>query len=487
MKKRSLTAKTLILSFGKILAAFATIGIGAILTRCLSVADFATHKQALMTFAMCAPMLGLGLPKALYFFLPGEQERPRSILIENLSLLLLLAIFFCGFILLGGDKIFVEHFQNPRLGQVMPMVAIYGLCMLPMAAISATLMARDRVENLVTFQLSTQALLIVSVGCAAYFWRTPSATVSAYAIWAIIALTFALILMFKVTRQDSPIKVGVGGMKQQLAYGVPLGLAGMFGGLSGQIDKYMVSIMCSTEDFGIYVAGAVELPLIGVITGAMNAVVLPELAKHYKNGRLDAIRLLWQRAMNKAILILAPAMFIVLLFGTELIVLLFSERYAEAATPFRIYALSLPVRAAVYGSVLMATNNTKWVTGTAFAGLSINVVLNLIFVELLGSTGAAWATVLTVYSVVCMMLYPLCRALKTTPFKLFDWPHLVRVLVASATPAVLIYFAIDAMAIQGIGRLLIGGAAYGLLVLVAYRLFRITTVQELIGFIKRRT
>ena len=281
-------------------------------------------------------------------------------------------------------------------------------------------------------------------------------------------------------------RVSFGGMKEQLAYGVPLGLAGMFGGLSGQIDKYMVSIMCSTEDFGIYVAGAVELPLIGVITGAMNAVVLPELAKHYKNGRLDAIRLLWQRAMNKAILVLAPAMFVVLLFGTELIVLLFSQRYADAATPFRVYALSLPVRAAVYGSVLMATNNTKWVTWSAFAGLILNVLLNMVLVDAMGSTGAAWATILTTYGVVLIMLYPLCRALKTTPLKLFDWPHLLRVLAASAAPAVAVYFAIGASPLQGVSRLLVGTAIYGLAVLGAYRLLRITTVQELIGFIRRR-
>ena len=135
-------------------------------------------------------------------------------------------------------------------------------------------------------------------------------------------------------------------------------------------------MLCTTEEFAIYVAGAVELPLIGVITGAMNAVVLPELAKYYKAGQLNQIRRLWQAAMNKSILILAPAMFIVLLFATELMVLLFSARYADAATPFRIYALSLPVRAAVYGSVLMATNKTMWVTGSAVFGLLLNAGLN---------------------------------------------------------------------------------------------------------------
>ena len=54
----------------------------------------------------------------------------------------------------------------------------------------------------------------------------------------------------------------------------------------------------------------------------MNAVVLPELTQYYKAGQLNQIRRC-AAAMNKSILILAPAMFIVLLFATELMTVLF--------------------------------------------------------------------------------------------------------------------------------------------------------------------
>ena len=486
MKKRSLTAKTLLLAFGKILAAFATLGIGAVLTRSLSLEDFATHKQALMTFAILAPVLSLGMPKALYFFLPGETDRPRSILIENLMVLAVLGVLFCVMILLGGDHFFVNHFDNPKLADVLPIVAFYGLFMIPLGATGAALMARDRVEKLVVFQLSTQALLVLAVATTAIVFRTPKATITAYLVWSGVALIIGLLLMLKVTQQSTPLKLQFSGIKNQLRYGIPLGLAAMFGSISAQLDKYMVSVLCSTEDFAIYVAGAVELPLIGVITGAMNAVVLPELAKFFKAGKLNEIRLLWQRAMNKSILILAPATFIVLLFGTELITLIFSARYAEAATPMRIYALALPIRAAVYGSVLMATNKTKWVTGAAIFGLFLNAVLNYWLVGLFGYAGAAWATVATTYGVVLVLLYPLCKALKTNPAHLFDWKHLSRVMFACAVPAAFAYWCMAAIELEGLTRLFVGTGLYGLTVLLAYRLLRITTIRELISFLRKR-
>ena len=94
---------------------------------------------------------------------------------------------------------------------------------------------------------------------AAIVFRTPKATITAYLAWSGIALTLGLALMLKATRQSAPLKPKISGIKNQLRYGIPLGLAAMFGSISAQLDKYMVSVLCSTEDFAIYVAGAVEL------------------------------------------------------------------------------------------------------------------------------------------------------------------------------------------------------------------------------------
>ena len=142
--------------------------------------------------------------------------------------------------------------------------------------------------------------------------------------------------------------------------------------------------------FAIYVTGALEIPLIGIVTGAMNAVVLPELAKFYKAGETGRIVDLWQRAMNKALLILVPVMFVILILGPSWW-WFSSPRPMKTPPTSPIYALMLPQRAAVYGSVLMATNNTRYVTVAALLGLVLNLVLSIVFVQWMGYTGAAWA------------------------------------------------------------------------------------------------
>ena len=84
MASLSLTVKTLLPASGKAITALSAVLATVILTRALTRADYATHKQVLLVFSMASPLLMMGLLRALYYFLPGEEKRPRAVLLENL-------------------------------------------------------------------------------------------------------------------------------------------------------------------------------------------------------------------------------------------------------------------------------------------------------------------------------------------------------------------------------------------------------------------
>lgn len=498
MSGRALTIKTLVLASGRALGALAALALTAVLTRALSVEQYATHKQALLLYAMASPLLMLGLPKALYYFLPGEPRRAPAALTENLILLLLGGAMLGVAILAGLGELAARRFDNPALLDAARWIAPYGLAMAPLAALGACLVARDRVGPLVRFNLGSRVLLVGVVAASALVWGTAEATVAAHAAWAVVMVVPAIWMMRRAVMPSAQSGDGIeairrpswSGMASQLRFAVPLGLASLLGTLSAQLDKLIVSSMCSTEDFAIYATGAIELPLIGVVTGAMSAVVLPELTRAHKAGAPERIVDLWQAAMKTALLILAPVMFAVLLTGPELMAVLFSSTYTEAAGPLRIYALLLPLRAAVYGSVLMATDNTRWVTASAAVGLGLNGILSVIGVWLMGYPGAAWATVLTTYGVVAFMLWPMSRALRCRARDLVPWRHVAVVLAVSGGPALLV---------GGIGwltrdvishwhdamRLVVLGGTYGGLVALAYQLSGVTTLRRLLAFVRR--
>ena len=484
----SLTVKTLLLSFGRLVASLSAVLISVLLARNLSVEDFAFHKKAILAFSVVSPVLTLGLPHALYFFLPNEPNDARRILITNLVLLLLAGVLFAiGLNWLVGD-LAATSLGDAELTEIWWLVGLYGLAMLPLKSLAATLVAQNRVPWMVRFQLAAQLGLVLSVGLAAWWFRSPFYTVGALTIWALIALCFAVWLMLKSTADASGqhgFAWSVG--KAQLKYAVPLGLASMFGSISAQFDKLMVSAMCSVDEFAWYVIGAIELPLIGIVTGAMNAVILPELSKNYKKGDLGQIVGLWKTAMTKSSLVLIPCFGGVLLFAEDLVVLLYSKVYADGAGPLTIYAILLPLRCAVYGSVLMATNHTKWVTYTALLGLVVNVLLNALFIKVLGPVGAAWSTVISQYAVVCVMLPMIARVLMVRVRDLFDLAFLSRVSFCTLVVAGSTFCLRHWLGGEGAQSFILYALGYCLAGLGMYALVGLPNLFAIFRFLKKRS
>ncbi|MGB0648600.1 MAG: lipopolysaccharide biosynthesis protein, partial [Bradymonadia bacterium] len=345
----SLTMKTLILSFGKIVASVSALLISIILARALTVEDYALHKKAILAFGLLSPVLMLGLPKALYFFLPIKPERGRTSVVANLSLLAISGgVFAVSLCFVFGQR-FANYLGAPSLVKYWWIVGIYGFAMLPLSSLAATLVAQNRVGLLVKYQTISQTLLVTAMALAAWQFSTPFHTLSVLMIWSLIAVGTAVVLMMRSTDPaEWSGKELRSSMREQLKYAVPLGLASMFGSISTQLDKFMVSNRCSPEEFSWYVAGAIELPIIGIVTGSLSAVILPEFTTLYQANKHGEILALWRTAMERSSVVLIPCFGGVLLFAEDLVTLMYTDRFLAAATPFMVYGCLLPLRCAVY-------------------------------------------------------------------------------------------------------------------------------------------
>jgi len=186
-------------------------------------------------------------------------------------------------------------------------------------------------------------------------------------------------------------------MKNMVRYSVPLGLAAMLGTITLQLHSLIVAAMCSPEDFAVYVNGAMEIPLIGLITGSITTVVFAEMADMCSKGDKAGALQLFHKASIKSACILFPTMCFLLATAEPFIVLLFSERYHASVIPFVIFLLVLPVRIVVYGAALMALGMTRVVLMRSAITLVVNAILCFVLVKTIGYIGAAIAIVLTFY------------------------------------------------------------------------------------------
>jgi O-antigen/teichoic acid export membrane protein len=482
---QSRTFKAGILISGRFLTALVGLGSFAVLSRVLSIYGYATYRQTLLAYSLVAPLLTLGLPEALYYFLPGEKERPRSILIENLLLLSFMAGLFSLFLFLGGDRLLAWRFNNPDLVQTLRILAPYSLFMLPASAFSACLVARDKVKGVVIFNVLSRLVIFATVVAAALVWRTPAAVILGTVIGAGIVLFPALKLMF-ASCEGGALWPSWYGMVAQLKYAVPLGLAAMLGNVSLALDKVIVSSMCAPEQFSVYANGAIEIPFISVLTGSVIAVLIPDFVKMHRSSNYEDIRTLWHKAMIRCLTILLPVMGFILIMAPEIMRLLFSDKYEGSAYPFRIYALMLPIRATTFGAVLMATNHTKAVTFGATLNLVVNALLSILFVKYIGPVGAAWATTLSTIGLALLYSYIIARCLKFHLKTIMPWKSIARVFVAVTPPTLVIMSLFYVRPENDILKLMFGLIVYLLILGICYQKLGVVRYSKVAKIIKNK-
>jgi len=466
----SRTARVLILSSGSILTALVSIFSGMVLTRLLSQHDFGTYRQAILAMTFAVPFVMLGLDRVLFTFLPKETENPRATLVENLTWLMMAGGLLSSFALLGGNHLLAKRFDNPALAPLLAWFGLYALFFIPAAAVSAGLLARQRIRTLAVYNVASRVINFLFVVGLVWFWRTPGAALLGVLAGTILNCLTGMWLMWHAC-PGTNWRPSAAGMRRQLLFAIPLGLGSLMGTLSASMDQMIVSMRCTPAEFAVYTVGAMEIPLISVITGSITSVVLVDYARLHQAGKLNEVLRLMQTAMTRSALILLPAMMLFWVLAPYLMQLLYGAAYAKAAVPFRIYLLLLPLRTLTFGAVFQATGSSRPILVLSTIGLVAGAVLGWLLTGWLGAAGAAVASISVSYLIYLpLSLYVLRQRLQCSVREVFPWKKLGSILAASGLAAGVVGLALSclhlnaipaiAMATGGFLPLVLGGLVW---------------------------
>jgi len=443
MSNTSRTKKVLLLSFGQTFNKIAFLISGIIAARILTKQDYATLKQTLLVYNSISPLLVLGLTSVPYYFLPKEKENKKSVIINNLTLLFLMALIFSIFLKLDGYKLIAHYFDNPNLIDTLKWMIPYPLFVIPVGILSSVLLVQNKTYILTNYQIISNLILVILIVLGIYLTKNYTGPLIAQIYFPLILFPIAMWLIFKFVPGRFTLPK-IEKMIEMLKYSVPLGIASMMGMLMLQTDKIIVSSMTSTEDFANYINGAIEIPLIGIITGSIASVILVDMVKYIDQGKKLEALVLFKKAALKSATILFPIMIFLLFLSKDFILTLYSDKYIESVLPFTIYLFILPVRIVVYGSALMALGFSKVIMFRSFFDLLFNILLSILMVKWLGYIGAAIATILTLYIwTVPFNLYQIAKGFNVRILDILPIKDLLKVLFISLLPIPLILININ--------------------------------------------
>jgi O-antigen/teichoic acid export membrane protein len=201
-----------------------------------------------------------------------------------------------------------------------------------------------------------------------------------------------------------------------------------------------VSLRFPPERYAVYSLGATEPPFIGLIPGAIASAMLPTLSNLLAANRFDDALSMFREASRRASLLMLPVFWLCLVNADNIVVLLFGERYRESTPVFIIFLLNLPLRVAIYSSLLRALGRTDTIFRVYSVALSVNFVL-CVGAALVGGQGPiafygpAVSVVLTTYLAAVLLTRTIRTAVPRFAGGLLPMRELVKVFAVASVAA----------------------------------------------------
>ena len=174
------------------------------------------------------------------------------------------------------------------------------------------------------------------------------------------------------------------------------------------LDTVMLGSMKGTYDVGLYTA-ATKLKgiLLSVVTSLGN-VLLPRMSYYANNQMKDRFLEIMTKALNFTLFLSLPLSVFFISVSKESILLLAGEGYLGAVIgmQFLMFAVIPNALTGVLGiQVLTPLEKEKYVLLSVTLGALIDLLLNFILIPAYGVSGAAFATMIAEFVVLCVQIY----------------------------------------------------------------------------------
>ena len=434
--------RSLVIMLSQSLSQATALVLGIILVRMISQQDFGTFRQVMLVYMFLAGVISLQLPNSLYYFVPklGAQQQ-RRLLLQTMGVTGALALVI-AVLMLGGAEFVARRFDNPDLAPLVRIMALYPFAERLVLLIPAYMISVDRALRGATYSVVAAVGRVGAVvTMLALGFDLPAV------MWAMVAVAgmVALVGCVDVLRicPPGPWKFARDLLKEQLAYTWPLLATAVVGTVNLQLNQLLIAVFFNPEEYAVYSCGAIQLPVVDLITASLAAAMMPRLVTLAGEGRLADALYTWQEGARKASLVIFPCFAFCLVCGHDFIVALFGQDYALASWPFRVYLCALPVRVAVYAAMLRAVGQTKVIAIGAILALVTNVIASTALVllgrgGLLSFIGPTIGTVLATWASWVYLLRKITRVTDTPLARVMRWKELGIVLLVSAACAAVV-------------------------------------------------
>ena len=382
---------------GNILGAILGFLFIAIATRLVSPKEFGTYTLALSIVLFIQGFVSLHIYRSADYFIPqflsdGEYGKAKSTLRSILLIGIVSSTVGLIFIFIVRHSI-ARIFDNSQLAISLSVL----MFLIPIETIYRILISSfngiKRMEYRILIKdclapISRMIMIIILITSGLGLMGLVGGHLIGIAITVIVG---SLLLFYKVDwireAQLDPVS-----NRSLVSYSLPLVLAGVIYSLVGQVDQFVIGYFISSADVGQYQVGFLLASNLLIALRAITPVFKPIVAENMNdNTFLEGRFRLTTRWI--AIITIPPGLTLVLA-PEPFLSLFFTSQYTEAATAVVALSIGYILNASFgpEGMLLEGLGHTRITLFNTFVLVSVNGILDIVLVPVLGILGAGIAT-----------------------------------------------------------------------------------------------
>lgn len=351
-KGGSLTARALWIACAKTLAFVLGFILPMLLVRRLDQREFGLYKQVFLVVGTAVAMLPLGFAMSAFYFLPREPARRNQVVLNILLFNTTVGVFACLALWLR-PSLLSSIFHSAELEQYAPLVGVVVLFWIISSFLEFIAVANQEARLATLFIIAAQLTKTTLMVAAALLAPTVEALIYAALFQGILQ---TVVLLFYLARRFPGFWRAFEWetLRAQLAYALPLGLAGVLYTAQMDLHNYVVSYRFDAATFALYAVGCFQFPLVGILNESVGSVMIPRVSELQHEGRHHEIVALTARAMRKLAAAFFPLYVLLLVVAREFITVLYTELYLGSVPIFTVFLTLIPFSIFVLDPVMRA-------------------------------------------------------------------------------------------------------------------------------------
>ena len=411
-----------------------------VLTRCLDAATFGEYRLLWLIVGTVMALATLNMAGGLYFFVPRSDPRTRRLYIHQTMLFLAASGLLFGALVSPW---------NPLLPAAARPLADYGLLVPAFVALWVATVLLDYLPT-IDERIRVQAwatglttLLRVAL-IAAAAWFTGEMRTILWALLAVVLIRLA-ILLFYVHKHH-----GLGRpwferalFASQFRHVAPIGGSNALYALRSQADQWVAASLFALSSFAAFSIAAIVGHVVHILRQSVLEAFMPTMSRMHAGGDVRGVMALNSRNNVLVGALLYPMLAFAFAFASELITIVYTAAYVEAAPVMRVYITGMLAMVVEIGSLVLLLRQGAFALKLTAVTLGISVAVSWGAAHYVGLAGAAAGSVLAIYLDRVLLLRRISRVTGIAVRDLQDWGAILRPLALAAGCAALAWILVD--------------------------------------------